>query len=174
MNLRTSALLIGLVTMVATVAASADAPATRPTAPALLTVGGDVEKPLSLTAEAFAKLPRKEVKASDHAGKEATYSGVPMRAILLEAGVPLGGHRMRGPNVAKYLVAGAADGYRAVFALAELDADFAERDVLVADRKDGQPFDAKEGPVRIVVPGEAMQARWVRQLVSLTVAVAPK
>lgn len=150
-----------------------DAAATRP-AGALLSVEGEVAKPLSLSAEALSKLPRKDVKAKDHGGVEATYSGVPMRAVLLEAGVPLGQHRMRGENLSRYLVVVAADGYRAVFALPEFDEEFAERNILLADRKDGKPLDAKEGPLRVIVPGEALPARWVRQVVSLKVAVAPK
>jgi len=41
----------------------------------------------------------------------------------------------------------------------------AERSLL----PDGKALDAKEGPLRLVVPDEKMQARWVRQVIGLVV-----
>ena len=49
----------------------------------------------------------------------------------------------------RYLVVEAADGYRAVFALPELDPAFSDRVILLADRRDGKPLDGKEGPLRV-------------------------
>jgi hypothetical protein len=39
--------------------------------------------------------------------------------------------------------------------------------VLLADRRDDQPLASREGPFRIVVPGEKLHARWVREVQSL-------
>ncbi len=44
--------------------------------------------------------------------------------------------------------------------------------ILLADRRDGQPISTKEGPLRIVVPGEKKFARWVRQVIKLRVGRA--
>jgi hypothetical protein len=68
-----------------------------------------------------------------------------------------------------YLVVEAADGYRAVFALPELDPLFTDRVILLADRRDGKSLSEREGPLRIIVPGEKRPARWVRQVVALKV-----
>jgi hypothetical protein len=87
------------------------------------------------------------VKAKAHDGKETTYDGVPLRTILAEAGVPLATIRMRGENLALYLQVEAADGYRAIFALPELDDDFADRPIILADRRDGQGT-GREGKAR--------------------------
>ena len=54
----------------------------------------------------------------------------------------------------------ASDGYRAAFSLAELDPEMTDRVVLLADTKDGQPLSPREGPFRIIVPGEKRPARW--------------
>ena len=54
--------------------------------------------------------------------------------------------------------------YEVVFALPELDPDFTDRQVLLCYAKDGMPLAADEGPLRMVVPGEKRQARWVRQV----------
>ena len=63
----------------------------------------------------------------------------------------------------------ASDGYRAAFSLAELDPEMTDRVVLLADTKDDQPLSPREGPFRIIVPGEKRPARWVRQVRALTV-----
>lgn len=65
----------------------------------------------------------------------------------------------------------AIDGYKVVFALAEVDPAFATREILVADKRDGKPLDAKEGPLRIVAPGDKRAARWVRQVTTLRIVV---
>ena len=66
----------------------------------------------------------------------------------------------------------AADGYRAVYSLAELDPALHDGVVILADRRDGRALDAKEGPFRLVAPGDKRPARWVRQLDMLRL-VAP-
>lgn len=80
---------------------------------------------------------------------------------------------MRGVAMATYVVAEASDGYRVVFSLAELDSDFLDSEVIVADTLDGAPLGAKQGPFKIVAPREKWPARWVRMLKSLTVVKVP-
>jgi len=63
----------------------------------------------------------------------------------------------------------AADGYRAAFALAELDPELTDRIILLADTKDGQPLPPGEGSFRVIVAGEKRPARWVRQVRVVTV-----
>jgi len=123
----------------------------------------------ALDLAALAKLPRHQVHVKVHSGKEAVYDGVFVRDLLNQAGVPLGDHQMRGPNLSLYLTVIAADGYRAVFAMPELDDDFAERSILLADHREGQPLEAGEGPFRLIAPQEARQARWVRRVTTLQV-----
>jgi DMSO/TMAO reductase YedYZ molybdopterin-dependent catalytic subunit len=135
-------------------------------------LGGDVERPQQWTLDDLAALPRREVRTCDHDGTEATFAGVALADLLQLAGVPLG-EKLRGSNMALYLLVEAADGYRVVFALPELDPAFTERVVLLADHRDGQPLAATEGPLRLVVPDEKRHARWVRQVGSGTVRRAP-
>jgi DMSO/TMAO reductase YedYZ molybdopterin-dependent catalytic subunit len=137
----------------------------------LLRVEGEVPTSLKLTAADIAKLPRRSLKARDHAGKEALFEGAALVDVLKPSGVPLGAD-MRGKALALYLVVEAADGYKAVFALPELDPASTDAVILLADRRDGQPLDAKEGPLRIVVPAEKKHARWVRQVIVLRIGRA--
>src|SRR5215468_10025384 len=139
------------------------------TAPEIsLSVSGEVERPLKLTAADLGKLPRRAVRAKDHDGKESEFEGSPVVEVLKLAGVKFG-EGLRGKNLALYLVVEASDGYRAVYALPELDPAYTDKVILLADKRDGKALDAEEGPLRIVVPDEKMRARWVRQVTGLVV-----
>jgi len=144
---------------------SAAVPASQPASGLL--VDGQVSKPLLLTLEALGRLPHQSVAVTEHDGTMATYSGVPLRDILLQAGAPIGPNQLRGKNLGLYVVAEGADGYKAVIALPEIDAEFTDATILVADKRDGQPLDAKSGPLKLIVPQDKKQARWVRLLIAL-------
>lgn len=132
-----------------------------------LAVDGKVPKALSLGAADVRKLPRTK-QALD--GKDE-YEGVLLSDLLAAAGLPMGQHR-RGHYPIEYVLVEAADGYRAVFSLAEIDPGMGGGKALLADRKGGAPLPATHGPWQIVVPGDKMRSRWVRQVVKLTVGVA--
>jgi DMSO/TMAO reductase YedYZ molybdopterin-dependent catalytic subunit len=161
---------ISLLTLLAHLSATRAQEAPRADEPhgVLLRVDGDVSHPIELTASGLAKFPRRTVQAKDHGGQEATFEGVPLVEVLKAAGVKFG-TELRGPMLATYLLVEAADGYKVVFALPELDPASTDRVILLADRRDGKPLGAREGPLRIVVPDEKRQSRWVRQVVSLKI-----
>jgi hypothetical protein len=92
----------------------------------VLRVEGLIERALSLSAEDLGRIPRQTVEAKDHDGKLARFEGVTLTEVLKAAGTPLG-ERLRGAQLSKCLLVEAADGYRAVFALPELDPAFTMR-----------------------------------------------
>jgi DMSO/TMAO reductase YedYZ molybdopterin-dependent catalytic subunit len=141
---------------------------------ARLVVKGDVDKPLSLSMDDFHRMPRTTLKVTNpHEGKTEVYEGVALEELLRRAGVPQGS-QLRGAAMATYVEADAADGYRVIFSIAELDADFQNAEVIVADTMDGGPLAEKIGPFRLVVPHDKRPARWVRMLQSITVVRVPK
>jgi hypothetical protein len=109
------------------------------------------------------------VKASDH-GKDAVFEGVALVDVLKLAGVEFG-ESLRGKRLASFLLV-EADGYKAVFALPELDPGFSDKIVLLADKRDGQPLPKNAGDLQIVVPDEKRAGRWVRQVISLKIIQA--
>jgi hypothetical protein len=127
---------------------------------------------IPVSAETFSCLNRQTVDVTEEDGTAAHFEGVALGDVLVKHGVALG-RALRGSALAHYVIVKAADGYRAVYALPELDASFNDRVVLLADRRNGAPLDAKSGPFRIVVPGEKHQARWVRQVTEIDVESAP-
>lgn len=138
-----------------------------PAAATTLQVGGDVTTPLSLTPDALAAMPRTRVEITED-GRTIVYEGVLVGEILKRAGVPLGGE-LRGDALATYVRASASDGYHVVFSLAELDPAFTGSEIIVADRVDGKPLFAYQGPLRIVAPRDRRAARSVRMLERLDV-----
>jgi hypothetical protein len=141
---------------------------------AQLSIIGDVEKTLSLTLDDLHHMPRTTLKVTNpHDKKEETYAGVLLAELLKRAGVPQGA-QLRGAAMATYVQADASDGYRVIFSLPELDADFQDSEVIVADTMNGAPWDEKTGPFRIVAPHDNRPARWIRMLQSITVVRVAK
>ena len=113
-------------------------------------------------------LPRVKVTASDHSSSPVDFEGVTLKSVLEKAGVPFG-ESMKGKRLANCLLVEAADGYRAVIALPELDPAFTEKQVVLTFLREGKPLSEKEGPFRIVIPDEKRMARWVRQVTTLKI-----
>jgi DMSO/TMAO reductase YedYZ molybdopterin-dependent catalytic subunit len=159
-----SALTVGLI--------FAQAPPQTP-ASTTLAVTGDVTTQLTLTADDLAKMPRETVSVDDQDGTKVQYEGVLLREVLKRAGAPLG-NQLRGKALASYVLAKAHDGYQVVFALGELDAAFANEQILVADKRDGKPLFGYQGPFRLVCPNDKAGARSVRMLETLELVVLQK
>jgi hypothetical protein len=125
----------------------------------------------SLTMAQVSGLPHVTVNVHDH-DKDAQFEGVALAPLLATAGIQLG-DALRGPRMSEVLMVEAADGYKVVFALAEVDPAFATREIILAFKRNGTPMDAREGPFRIVAPGDKRPARWIRQVTTLKI-VTPK
>ena len=122
-----------------------------------------------LSGAQLATVPRHDLRvAGENSTDSSTVSGVTLWDLIQKAGVPPtnASGRQRG---ATYVRLKGADGQSAMFGLVEIDPSFSKRVVLVADRRNGQPLDAAEGPFRAFVPDDIRHARWIRQLVLIEV-----
>lgn len=146
--------------------ALAQAPQAAQSGPPILAVTGDVPRPLTLKAEDLATMPREKAMIPEQDGTEVEYEGVPLRDVLKLAGVPLG-KDLRGKALASYVLAKAHDGYEVVFTLGEIDAQFGNTQILVADKRDGKSLFGYQGPFRLVCPKDKAGARSVRMLETL-------
>jgi hypothetical protein len=113
-------------------------------------------------------LPHLTVTASEHGSPPVSFEGAALKTVLEKAGVSFG-ESMKGKRLTNCLLVEAADGYRAVIALPEIDPAFTDRQTVLAFLRDGKPLSEKEGPYRIVIPGEKRMARWVRQVTTLKI-----
>ena len=99
---------------------------------------------------------------------DQVYEGVWLNQVLLISGVPEGGI-LRGKSLSTYILVEADDGYQVVFSLAELDEEFGNAKVLIADKLNGEALPEGVGPFRLIVPGDQEGGRWVRQVKTITV-----
>ncbi|QKZ14998.1 molybdopterin-dependent oxidoreductase [Spirosoma sp. KUDC1026] len=136
-----------------------------------ITISGEVTKSLTLQPADLKAMPHTTVTAKDRDGKEHSYAGIPLVDLLKQAGASTGGE-LRGENLAKYVIVTAADSYKALFSLPELDPEFTNRMILLADSVDGMPLPAEAGPYRIIVPDEKKPTRWIRKVTSIDVRFA--
>src|SRR5262245_28184082 len=110
-------------------------PARAQAAPAAtrLEISGAGGATLSLSVAELKAMPRTTLRVGGQNGQAAqVYEGVALGELLRRAGAPQGGD-VGGPWMAAYVTAGATDGYRATFSLAELTAGLGGTEALVAD-----------------------------------------
>jgi len=134
---------------------------------------GVAHPPLALTLTDLAAIDHVSVKVHSHDGADHAYSGVPVSVILKRAGLP-SGEELRGTLLTRYIVMTAHDGYRVLFSLPELDPAFTDTQAIVADRVDGKPLGGREGPLRIIIPGEKREARWIRMVEKVEILSSPE
>lgn len=122
---------------------------------------------LILTPADLKALPRAKATITAH-GRQITYEGAVLNAALRQAGV-VSGDRLMGRYLNQVVIAKGSDGFTASYSLGETDPIYRANPVIIADSKDGQPLDAKEGPYRLVVDGDLRPGRSPRMLVSVEV-----
>jgi hypothetical protein len=133
-----------------------------------LTVQTDSGKQVVLGRADLEALPHVKVTASEHSSGPVNFEGVTLKSVLEKAGVTFG-ESMKGKRLTNCLLVEAADGYRAVIALPELDPAFTDKQTLLAFLRDGKALGEKEGPYRIIIPDEKRMARWVKQVTTLRI-----
>ena len=139
--------------------------------PAVVKISGDISHPYELTMADIQGYEQTEVSRKGKDGTSRIYTGVLLATLLQKAGAPLG-KELRGKNLKKYLLISASDGYQVVFALAEMDKDFTENQIILALTADGKLLDPKEGPFMIITPDEKIPARCIRQVTEIKVETA--
>jgi hypothetical protein len=133
-----------------------------------LVLSGDrLQVPVTLSLTEFHALPHVSVTVHNaHTSADEIYSGVPLAVLLAKLDAPLG-QRLRGKALASYIVASGLDGYTVVLSIAEADPSFHSGEILVAETRDGQPL-GKSGPFQLIVSEDEHPARWVHNLVLIS------
>jgi len=129
-------------------------------------VTGAVSQPLTLTVEAVRAFPAQTITLESTAAGKVTkhsFTGALLTDVLKSAR-PTFRSEIKNDSLRYTLLASGRDGYAALFSWGELDPDFGNRGVLIAYQQDGQALDAKEGPLRLVVPGDGKAGRYVSAL----------
>jgi hypothetical protein len=148
------------------------APAQQAPSP-ILEINGDIPHPHVFQEQEWKQLKHVSLMATNaHDKKTATYSGVPLRDLMTQAGLP-SRESLRGKALLTTVVVSASDGYQIAFSLGELDESLGNLHVLVADSEDGKPLAQGIGPLRLVVVSDKRPARWVRMIKTIRVVANP-
>jgi len=118
-----------------------------------LTVQNGSGKQALLSRADLEALPHVKVATAEHSSAPVNFEGVTLKSVLEKAGVRFG-ESMKGKGLTNCLLIEAADGYRAVIALPELDPAFTDKQTLLVFLRDGKPLGENEGPYRVVIPDE--------------------
>lgn len=128
--------------------------------------------PVTISAADLAKLPRHTAVLDNH-GKQIGYEGVLLHDVLAQGGIDFG-TELRGKQLSTYVAALASDGYEVVYALAEFDPTVMDSGIIVADKREGQPLAANEGPLRIIAPHDKRPTRSLKSLQEIDVVQLKK
>jgi hypothetical protein len=132
-----------------------------------LIIVDELNKSHTLNSSDLARLARTHAKVSVH-GEQADFEGVQLSELLKAASVKFG-DALKGKRAATVVVIEAADDYRTALSLLEIDPDTSDKQVIVADRRNGKPLDDKEGPYRLVIPADKRPIRWIRMIRTMRV-----
>ncbi len=129
-----------------------------------LTING-VSKQIAL--KDLASMPQSTLRVHNaHANKDEVYTGVAVSDLLRAAGLPFSKETQQ-TLLRSYLRAQGTDFYFVLFSASEVEPDLNTSSVLVATGVDGHDLGA-DGAFKLVGSGDKRPARWVRNLVSLT------
>ena len=156
----------------ATSLALAQAPTAAPAAePVETVIVGQFGQTLTVTPQSLAGLDREQATMINH-GAAHTYEGVLLTELLRQVGAPTGA-RLHAAADRVYLVVTGADGFRAVYSLAETDGSVQRHPTILADRMDGAPLPPHDAPYRLVVDGDQKPARSVYAVTKIEVKTLP-
>jgi hypothetical protein len=140
------------------------------TPPASLSLQGLAGSSATLTSAELAAMPQRMVTTTEH-GAPVAFQGVLLKDLLSRLKLP-SDDEFRRAAASYYLLVNAKDGYKVVFAWAELDPSFTDRPVYVVTSRDGKPLTDRDGPFQLVVPDDKRPARWIRQVTGIRILQA--
>jgi hypothetical protein len=129
-----------------------------------LTVEG---KTVTLTATELAAMPQRRIVAHNgHSKVDETYTGVAVSDLLAKQGVTLAGDGAK-KVYHSYVRAEGTDHYFVLYSTSEVEGEMHAGDVIVALTLDGKPL-TEDGAFKLVSTEDKRPARWVRNLMALT------
>ncbi len=137
------------------------APATGQVEPATVALSGLDGQTKALTVAELDALPKASVTVTRD--QSHTYEGALLTDVLKEVGAP-SGKALRGADLTDVVFIEARDGYKVVIDLADTDAITRRDRVILADRVDGKPLAAGQGPFQVIVEGDLRSARSARMV----------
>lgn len=140
------------------------------------TVDGQVLSPLTLTVDDlksnFSSQTVEVTYLSGDATLATTFTGVPLWQVISAAQPNLNAD-VRNDRGSMFIVVTSSDSYQAVIAWGEIDPELAGQPILLAYEENGVPLDDAQGGIRLVVPGDRRDSRYVSGVANVSLRDAP-
>ena len=127
---------------------------------------------VSVDEARWAQLTPQTVEVVEKDKTRHRYTGPTLAALLTACGAPLG-DKLKGPPLGIAVVVEAVDGYRVVLGLSEVDGALSGRTMVLARTRDGAALPQPWAPLALVIPGDARQTRWIRQVSAIRLVEIP-
>ncbi len=142
--------------------AEAHAPA-KPSTSLVVTVDG---KAVTYTLADLQAMPQRTLTVENgHTQAKETYTGVAVSELLAKSGISMETLKR---VYHSYIKAEGTDHYWVLYSASEVQSGLRQGDAIIAIALDGKPL-TTDGQFKIVETGEKRPARWVRNLMALTV-----
>jgi hypothetical protein len=117
-------------------------------------------------------LPQKTLTVhNEHTKTDETYTGVALSDLLAKYGAPFDKENEK-RIFHSYLRVEGTDHYYVVYSASEVQESIHNAEVIVAASLNGKPL-ADDGQIKLVASGEKRPARWVRNLLAITLVTVP-
>lgn len=138
----------------------------------ILRVPGAADRPIE--AASILGRHQRDVRLENAHGDVSVYHGVPLLELLEKNGLDLKTMAGERRSAGQVVLASARDGYTVVFSVGELRANRSNPHVfLVAESSEG-PLPENEGPVRLIVYGDAARSAYGLARIELRTLAEPK
>lgn len=136
-------------------------------------ITGNVLNPGAWTVEDLQQFPVQTVDVtfiSSGESEDHSFTGVLLSDVLAAVELDADPDGPKNAILRYYLVFTAKDDYEVVIGGGEFDPGFGNRPMLLAWEQDGEPLNAEDGPVRLVVPGDVRGGRYISGVTTIFVA----
>lgn len=141
-----------------------------------VSVDGQVLNPLSLTVDNLrSDFSSHTLEVTYLSGEDTittSFTGVLLWDIL-SAAQPNFNADVRNDKLSMFIVVSAGDHYQAVIAWGEIDPEFGNQPILLAYEQEDAPLANDQGLIRLVVPGDTRDGRYVSGVLNISLRDAP-
>ncbi len=135
--------------------------------PPVVRMPGAADRPIA--PESLLGRDSRDVRVEDASAGATIYHGMPLLAVLEKNGLDLKTMAGQRKTAAEVVLATARDGYTVVFSLGELQMNRANPKVFLVAESAAGPLPDNEGPVRLIVYGDAIRSAYALARIELKV-----
>ena len=130
-------------------------------------VTGLVSQTLSLDVAALQRMPATTIRVTMRTDKASLgthrFTGVLLDDVI-QAAIPISNTSFKNDALRQFVTVGATDGYQVSVSMAEILPQFGHEQVLLAYAEDGKLLSHDDGAVELIVPGDTLAGRDVRNV----------